>query len=156
MKIKFQPIGRIYTDFKEKTNVPIQPIFSESKGRIEIESEYAAGLKDLEDFSHIFLIYYFNKSKKYSLTVKPFLEDEERGVFATRAPNRPNGIGISIVKLNKIEGNILYISNVDIINNTPLLDIKPYVRDFDSVQSNKQGWIEGKIKKNHYSDDRFS
>ncbi len=155
MDIKFKPIGTIYTDYKEKTNVPIQPVFSKTKGKVKIKQEYITGLKDLKGFSHIILIYYFNKSKGYSLTVKPFLDNNERGVFATRAPNRPNGIGLSVVKLEKIKDDVLHISNVDILNNTPLLDIKPYVQGFDSIKTNKGGWIKYKIKKDHHSDNRF-
>ncbi len=155
MNIGFKPIGIIHTEFKGKMNVPIQPRFSKSKGIAEIAPEYADGLKDLKGFSHIILIYFFHKSKGYRLTVKPFLDEKERGVFATRAPNRPNGIGISVVKLDKIENNILHVSNIDILDNTPLLDIKPYVKDYDSVDGIKQGWIEGKIKGGHKSDNRF-
>jgi tRNA-Thr(GGU) m(6)t(6)A37 methyltransferase TsaA len=155
MEIKFQPIGMIHTGYKEKANVPIQPAFSKSKGTVEIFPDYAEGLKDLEGFSHIIIIYYFDKSKEYSLTVTPFLDDEKRGVFATRAPNRPNSIGISIVRLEKIEKNILHISNVDVLDNTPLFDIKPYVKDYDFIEDIRQGWIEGKIKGGHKSDGRF-
>jgi tRNA-Thr(GGU) m(6)t(6)A37 methyltransferase TsaA len=156
MEIDFNPIGIIHTEYERKTNVPIQPRFSKSKGRVEIAPEYADGLKDLEGFSHIILIYYFHKSKGYRLAVKPFLDETERGVFSTRAPNRPNCIGISVVRLDKIENNILHVSNVDMLDNTPLLDIKPYVKDYDPVDNIRQGWIEGKIKGDHKADDRFT
>ena len=153
--IVFKPIGIIHTEFNNKTNVPIQPRFSNSKGTIEIFPEFVAGLKDLEKFSHIILIYYFHKSKGYDLEVKPFLDNQKRGVFATCAPRRPNNIGVSIVELEKIENNILHVNKVDIIDNTPLLDIKPYIKDFDIKANLKQGWIKGKIKQNHKSDGRF-
>ena len=152
--IKLKPIGIIHTEFKEKTNVPIQPKFSKSKGRIELNSEFEKGLADLKDFSHIILIYFFHRSKKYSLSVMPFLDDIPKGVFSTRAPARPNSIGMSIVKLNSIKNNILHISNVDILDGTRLLDIKPYVPCFDKIDSSS-GWIDGKIKKEHLSDARF-
>ncbi len=155
MKISFNPIGVIHTQFKEKTGVPIQPRFSSSGGTVEIAPEYAEGLRDLEDFSYIILIFCFHESKGYSLTVKPFLDEKERGVFATRAPNRPNMIGVSVVKLEKVEKNILHVSGVDMLDNTPILDIKPYVRDFDSFGDAKQGWLEGRIRGGHKSDNRF-
>jgi len=153
--ISFKPIGVLHTEFNEKANVPIQPIFSKSKGTVELFPEFVQGLKDLEGFSHIILIYYFHESKGFDLEVKPFLDDKKRGVFATRSPKRPNQIGMSIVELEKIKENILYIKGADIIDKTPLLDIKPYIKDFDLVKESKQGWIDGKVKKNHKSDDRF-
>ena len=153
--IVFKPIGIIHTEFKNKTNVPIQPRFSNSKGTVEIFPEFTKGLKDLDAFSHIVLIYYFHESKSYDLEVKPYLDEKKRGVFATCAPRRPNNIGVSVVELEKIEKNILYVNKVDMIDKTPLLDIKPYIHDFDTKASAKQGWIKGKIKQNHMSDDRF-
>lgn len=154
-KISFSPIGVIHTGFKEKTNVPIQPEFSNSKGTIKIYPEFAPGLKDLDGFSHIVLIYYFHKSNEYNLEVRPFLDDEKRGVFATRAPSRPNNIGVSVVRLEKIEDNILHINKVDMLDNTPLLDIKPYVKGFDKSTNIQEGWLKGKIKTSHISDNRF-
>ncbi len=153
--IVFKQIGVIHTEFKGKTKVPIQPHFSNSKGTVEIFPEFANGLKDLDGFSHIVLVYYFHKSKGFDIEVKPFLDDKKRGVFATRAPRRPNNIGISIVELEKIENNILHVKGVDIVDNTPLLDIKPYIKDFDIKASAKEGWIKGKIKQDNMSDDRF-
>ena len=155
---QYQPIGIIYSKYKQKEGVPIQGVLScDSKGWIEIFSEYKDGLKDLEGFSHIFLIYPFHLSKGYSLLTKPFLEDNKHGVFATRAPKRPNSIGLSIVKLDKIEDNKLYVNEVDIIDKTPLLDIKPYVSEFDFRNNSKIGWIKNKLgnKNKHYSDKRF-
>lgn len=153
--IVFKPIGIINTEFKSKINVPIQPRFSKVKGTVKIFPEFVDGLKDLKRFSHIILIYYFHKSKGFDIEVKPFLDDKKRGVFATRAPRRPNNIGISIVELEKIENNILHVKGVDILDNTPLLDIKPYIKDFDVKANAKEGWITGKIKHNYMSDDRF-
>lgn len=109
--------------------------------------EFARGLQDLDGFSHIILIYHFHLSKGYSLTVKPFLDDIPRGVFATRAPKRPNSIGMSVVRLVRVEGSTLYIEDVDIVDSTPLLDIKPYVPEFDFRKAERIGWLTGKAKK---------
>jgi tRNA (adenine37-N6)-methyltransferase len=158
MTICFNPIGIIRTPFKQAVGIPIQPSGAKGvKGTIELKPEFGEGLKDLEGFSHIILIYHFHKSKKHELIVTPFLDSETHGVFATRAPNRPNPVGISIVKLLKIKSNILHIEHVDIIDKTPLIDIKPYVPEFDKPSSVKTGWLEKKkgsviFKK---SDNRF-
>jgi tRNA-Thr(GGU) m(6)t(6)A37 methyltransferase TsaA len=136
------PIGIIHSPFKKIEGMPIQPAAAEGiKGKVEIYDEYANGLKDLEGFSHIILLYHFHLSAGFSLEVIPFLDDQARGVFATRAPRRPNPIGFSIVKLDRREENVLYIENVDIVDGTPLLDIKPYVREFDSLKGVKLGWL---------------
>jgi len=156
-KICYSPIGIVRSEFKEKTNVPIQSVFSNNKGVIEIFPEYSEGLKDLDGFSHIFLIYHFHLSKGFSLIVTPFLDSEERGIFATRAPKRPNNIGLSILKIEGIEGNIIIVSGIDIIDKTPVLDIKPYVSHFDQRSDVKDGWFPNKIDKNEcISDNRFS
>ena len=157
-KIAFRPIGIIQTPFKDKKGMPIQPSGAKGiRGTINIRAEYTDGLKDLEGFSHIILIYHFHLSKDYSLTVTPFLDDQPRGVFATRAPERPNSIGLSIVKLNTVKGNVLDIENVDIIDGTPLLDIKPYVPEFDAQVEVETGWLAKAAKrtKQTKSDKRF-
>lgn len=144
-KIQFEPIGIIHTPFDEQKGTPIQPGRGKGvKGTIEIFPEYAEGLADLEGFSHIYLIFHFHRSEGYKLKVVPYLDDVLRGVFATRAPLRPNAIGMSVVRLRKIEGNTLYIEDLDILNNTPLLDIKPYVGHFDKPEDYRIGWLEGK------------
>jgi tRNA (adenine37-N6)-methyltransferase len=155
---QYNPIGIIHSRYQNKAGVPIQGALSkESRGWIELFFKYTKGLKDLDGFSHIFLIYQFHLSKDYLLLTKPFLEDEEHGVFATRAPKRPNPIGISIVKLERIEENKLYIGEVDIIDKTPLLDIKPFVPEFDSRKDVAIGWMKGRLKHKdkHISDNRF-
>jgi tRNA (adenine37-N6)-methyltransferase len=140
MTIYLNPNGIIRTPFKQKTGMPIQPTSAKGvKGTIEIKPEYVGGLKDLKGFSHIILIYHFHESKKFALEVVPFLDSVRRGIFATRAPNRPNPIGVSIVNLLKIESNILHIENADILDQTPLIDIKPYVPEFDKPTSVKAG-----------------
>ena len=150
MEIRYRPIGIIYTPFKKPKGTPIQPTAAKGvNGKVEVFPEYAEGLKDLDGFSHIILIYHFHLSKKFSLKVKPFMDDQMRGVFATRAPSRPNPIGISVVRLIKIEGNILHIQDVDIVDGTPLLDIKPYVPEFDVRVVDRVGWLEGNLDKLH-------
>jgi tRNA-Thr(GGU) m(6)t(6)A37 methyltransferase TsaA len=159
-KIEFNPIGIIYSPFKDLEGIPIQPVGAEDiKGEIHLNIDLKHGLKDLNNFSHIILIYYLHKSNGFSLEVKPFLDNKTHGIFATRAPKRPNQIGLSTVKLDSIEDNIIYISNIDILNGTPLLDIKPYVPQLDGIKNNtlKIGWFEEKHgdAKNKLSDNRF-
>jgi tRNA-Thr(GGU) m(6)t(6)A37 methyltransferase TsaA len=144
--IIYRPIGVIHSPFKEPRDVPIQPACAGGiEGAVEIFPEYSEGIADLEGFSHIILIYHFHLSKGHPLRVKPYLDSELRGVFATRAPSRPNSIGMSIVRLVKIEGRKLHIRDVDILDGTPLLDIKPYVPVFDSRTTDRIGWLSGKI-----------
>ena len=138
--------------------MPIQPKgAAHVEGTVHIRESYVEGLKDLEGFSHIYLIYLFHKADRISLTVTPFMDSTERGVFATRSPLRPNHIGLSIVQLIKIENRILTVKGIDILNQTPLLDIKPYVANFDSVEGSRSGWMaasEEEVAKKR-SDGRF-
>lgn len=158
-KIVFTPIGIIYSQYQSPEGVPIQPLAAKSSsGKIEIFEEYVECLKDLEGFSHIHLLFHFNKPRrKFTPLVTPFLDSKYRGVFSTRAPHRPNGIGLSVVRLDRVEKNILYISELDIINETPLLDIKPFVPQFDNRDNCRIGWLEGKIENmdNAKDDGRF-
>ncbi len=157
-EIIFRPIGIIHSSHQELAGMPIQPTAATGiTGCVVMDSVFQEGLRDLEEFSHLILVYYFHQAISPEMLVKPFLDDVKRGVFSTRAPQRPNGIGISVVKLLTIEGNILEIENVDILDGTPLLDIKPYVPDFDERDEVRVGWLEksrGKIDKK-MSDDRF-
>jgi tRNA-Thr(GGU) m(6)t(6)A37 methyltransferase TsaA len=147
-EIVYRPIGVIHSPFKQTKGMPIQPPGARGvAGTIEVNPEYGDGLKDLDGFSHIFLLYHFHLSQGYSLTVKPYLDDSLRGVFATRAPRRPNAIGISVVRLVEIEGCTLHIEDLDIADSTPLLDIKPYVPEFDSREVERIGWLAGKAEK---------
>ncbi len=147
-EIRYEPIGIIHTPNKEAEGTPIQPKGAEGiGGEVEIYPEYSEGLKDLEGFSHIILIYHFHRNEETSLQVKPYMDDEKHGVFAMRGPSRPNPIGISVVKLEKIEDNRLIVENVDILDGTPLLDIKPYVPDFDRHDVERYGWLEEKVHK---------
>ena len=145
--IEFKAIGTIHSPFKDLKGMPIQPIGAKGiQGEIHLKKEYKDGLKDLEGFSHIILIYHLHLSKGHSLEVKPFLDTKKHGIFATRAPKRPNPIGMSVVALDKIEDTVLFISNVDIVDGTPLLDIKPYVPHFDKDEGEEIsiGWFEDK------------
>ncbi len=158
MEIIYRPIGIIHTPFKEPGGTPIQPDAAKGTiGTIEIFPEYQKGLKDLEEFSHIFLLYHFHLSKPYSLEVIPFMDNRCHGLFATRASSRPNPIGLSVVKLIKIKANILIVKDVDIVDGTPLLDIKPCVPEFDQPVVKKKGWLEKNVKKLKKSrdDERF-
>lgn len=144
--ITYKSIGIIHSPFKEPKNVPIQAVAAKgTRGTIELNAEYIEGLVDLQGFSHIILLYHLNLIRGFKLMVKPFLDQNLHGVFATRAPSRPNPIGISIVRLRKIQSNILHIEDVDIVDNTPLLDIKPYIPQFDNRKTRKIGWFNKKI-----------
>jgi tRNA-Thr(GGU) m(6)t(6)A37 methyltransferase TsaA len=145
--IQYRPIGIIHTPYKIPQGTPIQPLASKGvEADVEVFEKYSEGLADLGGFSHIYLIYHFHLSKKFSLKVKPFLDDESHGLFATRAPSRPNAIGLSIVELIGREKNTLRVKNIDVLDGTPLLDIKPYVPGFDIRKVHKIGWMEKKIK----------
>ena len=147
-EIRYVPIGIIHSPFKDIKGMPIQPTGARGiAGTIEIDSEYVNGLKDIEGFSNIILIYHFHLSKGYSLEVIPFMDDRLHGVFSTRAPRRPNPIGLSVVRLVRVEGATLHIEDVDIADGTPLLDIKPYVPEFDVRKVERIGWLSKKADK---------
>ncbi|MCW8859569.1 MAG: tRNA (N6-threonylcarbamoyladenosine(37)-N6)-methyltransferase TrmO [Deltaproteobacteria bacterium] len=156
--MKISPIGIIHSPFKELSGMPIQPSGAKgANGWIEVFAEFQSGLKDLEGFSHIILLYEFHCSREFKLEVIPFMDTKPRGLFATRAPNRPNPVGLSIVKLDKVENGKLYIQNIDILDGSPLIDIKPFVPEFDVPENAKAGWLEhtGKTAQDKKSDDRF-
>jgi tRNA-Thr(GGU) m(6)t(6)A37 methyltransferase TsaA len=146
MDFLMKPIGVIHTPFTDKQQTPIQPTRSQAVGQVEVFPEFADGLQDLEGFSHIILLYVFHQSDGYTLQVKPFLDDQLRGLFATRYPCRPNPIGLSVVRLLARQDNILDIEGVDVLDGTPLLDIKPYVPDFDVRNGTRTGWYETRKK----------
>jgi tRNA-Thr(GGU) m(6)t(6)A37 methyltransferase TsaA len=140
----FRPVGTIRTPYHDPAGMPIQPAGARGvRGTVEIFEEYKNGLLDLEGFSRIFLIYPFHRSQGYELAAMPFLDTVSHGVFATRAPRRPNAIGLSIVKLVAVNGCTLLVEDVDILDGTPLLDIKPYVPAFDAYPDEKAGWLDG-------------
>lgn len=154
-----KPIGIIHSDFNNIQNMPIQPTGAKaSKGYIEIDNKYIEGLKDLEEFSHIIIIYYFHKADKVKLTIKPFLDNNTHGVFSTRAPVRPNHIGLSVVEIHEIKENIISVKNIDVLNGTPVLDIKPFVPAFDVPKSEVRiGWLASNVQNAaaKLSDNRF-
>ncbi|MBN2125722.1 MAG: tRNA (N6-threonylcarbamoyladenosine(37)-N6)-methyltransferase TrmO [Deltaproteobacteria bacterium] len=156
---RFRAIGLLHTPYESKSGVPIQGVFDrDSRGRAEIFEEYAPGLQDIEGFSHLILLYVFDRSKGYELICRPYMEDTRHGVFITRAPRRPNPIGMSVVRLEKREGNILHLAEVDMLNGTPLLDIKPFVPRFDHREEVRVGWMERTFRDTGHrrvSDDRF-
>jgi len=140
-EIVYHPIGILYTEHVIAEQTPIQPAYAHDyTGKAEIFPEFADGLRDLEGFSHIYVIYHLHQAGPARLVVKPFLQDIERGVFATRSPVRPNPIGLSIVELIRREGNILYLKGVDMLDGTPILDIKPYIAKFDRIETTRNGW----------------
>jgi len=147
-KICFEPIGIIKTPFKSLKGIPIQFYQSEAEGIIQIYPKHSPGLKDLEGFSHIYCVYFFDMVKlPVPLQSKPFLDDKKKGIFATRTPFRPNPIGISILEIIHIKKNLIKVKNVDILDKTPILDIKPYVSRFDYIKAYKMGWLDGKVVK---------
>jgi len=157
-EIVYEPIGFLRTPFKETSEMPIQARGAgDIQGTIEILPEFDEGLKDLDGFSHLILLYHFHLTRDTRLTVTPFLDSEEHGIFATRAPTRPNPIGLSVVRLLKHKGSILKISNVDVVDGTPLLDIKPYFSEFDLPSADRFGWMENCKNQVHFrrSDNRF-
>jgi tRNA-Thr(GGU) m(6)t(6)A37 methyltransferase TsaA len=156
--ISYRPIGIIYTPFEHPEGAPIQNKGAEGvEGTIYMNEDLVEGLSDLEGFSHLYLLYHFHQSRPFRLKVKPFMDQVWRGVFATRAPARPNAIGLSVVRLKAIRANQIQVLDIDVVNKTPLLDIKPYIPQFDSRHKVSIGWMEGKAGSAQYmrADDRF-
>ena len=157
--IILKSIGIINSSFTDLEDMPIQPTGEKANsGKIELLPQYTEGLRDLDGFSHIVIIYHFHKAKQVKLTVKPFLDKNVHGVFATRTPVRPNHIGMSIVELDRVEDNFIFVKNIDVLNGTPVLDIKPFVPGFDLPKSEVRiGWLSNNIDNvtTKLSDDRF-
>ena len=140
-----EPIGIIHSPYSSKDECPIQPLYASGAiGRVEVFEQFAAGLKDIDGFSHIYLLYHLDRADETKLVRPTFLDDEPHGVFASRHPCRPNGIGLSIVRLKGIDKNILIVEGIDVLDKTPLLDIKPYVARFDCIEGSFEGWIANK------------
>jgi len=159
MTLCIKPIGMVYGPLKTREGAPIQGrLHPEVKGRIEIFPEYEPGLSDIEGFSHIIVLYHFHLSTGWDLKVRPFLDDAEHGVFATRAPKRPNPIGISVLHLDRREGATLHVGELDILDGTPVLDIKPYVPEFDLRPEATSGWVKeaGQTGRSTKADGRFT
>jgi tRNA-Thr(GGU) m(6)t(6)A37 methyltransferase TsaA len=143
--MQIEPIGIIHTPYHYKDDCPIQPAYSATSiGTVELFKQYQDGLKDIESFSHIYLLYHLDRAGDIQLIRPTFLDDQPHGIYASRHPCRPNGIGLSIVKLIKRDKNILEIAGVDMLDGTPLLDIKPYIPRFDLVPDATEGWLSGK------------
>ncbi|WOX54842.1 MULTISPECIES: tRNA (N6-threonylcarbamoyladenosine(37)-N6)-methyltransferase TrmO [unclassified Methanoculleus] len=157
-EIVFNPIGTVHSPFQDPRDMPIQPIGARGvRGRIELDPAYTAGLKDLEGFSRVILLYHLHRSKGYALEVVPFLDKTPHGIFATRAPRRPNAIGLSVLKLVRVDGATLTVEDVDILDGTPVIDIKPYVPAFDAYPDERAGWLAATCEtaRTMRSDDRF-
>lgn len=157
--ITFKPIGIIRTPFKEKKGMPIQPPGAKGvRGEVILDPCYKEGLKDLDGFSHIYLIYHFHRNEGYRLTVTPFMDTDQRGLFSTRAPCRPNPVGLSVVRLLEIRENVLAVEGIDVLDGTPLIDIKPFVPCFDvTAEEYRTGWLNNKNKEvdSKRADSRF-
>jgi tRNA-Thr(GGU) m(6)t(6)A37 methyltransferase TsaA len=154
----YNPIGTIHSPFQKLDDMPIQPTGAAGvEGSVEVLKELQDGLADLDGFSHIILLYHFHLSDGFNLKVVPFMDSEQRGLFSTRAPKRPNSIGLSIVQLDRVESNILYVRNIDVLDNTPQLDIKPYIPEFDAQDNVTTGWFKQSrdTVSRHRSDERF-
>jgi len=153
---EYNAIGVVHSPFKDARGTPIQPSRAgDATGTVEIFDEYVEGLDDLDGFSHIILLFHFHRSGPYRLKVTPFLDTSLRGLFATRAPSRPNPIGLSVVELVGIDGNELTIRGLDILDGTPVLDIKPYIHEFDDLGGTRSGWLESARLDTDLADDRF-
>ena len=158
MEITLSPIGRLETPFNDITDMPIQPsVLADTRGKAVLDEKFVPGLKDLDGFSHIILLFLLHKISGYQLEVVPFMDTLPHGIFATRSPKRPNRIGMSIVRVERVEGNIVHFKGVDMLNGSPLLDIKPYYSYFDQQTQVRNGWLEGKTLRpeNLRSDKRF-
>ena len=159
-QVIFYPIGIIHTPFNEIKDMPIQPVAAKGvEGFIEVFTEYVEGLTDLEGFSYITLLYHLHKNDGYELMVKPFMDNEKHGIFSTRSTKRPNAIGLSTVRLIRIEKNIVHFEMADMLNGTPLIDIKPFFSKFDNRMDAKNGWLDkfqDIPQEKMRSDERFS
>jgi tRNA-Thr(GGU) m(6)t(6)A37 methyltransferase TsaA len=156
MEIVYHPIGFVRSPFTSTDGMPIQPSRARGvEGSVVVEPEFAEGLADLDGFSHLVLLCHMHQSRPYRLKVVPYLDDVERGLFATRAPSRPNPIGLSVVGLRSIDGATVHISGVDLLDGTPVLDIKPYVGEFDEREKARFGWLEAARRRERCADNRF-
>jgi len=153
-QIVMHPIGIICSPYKEGKDIPIQGTFKSGvEAWIELKDKYAGGLKDLDKFSHAIILYYFHKSQREEIEGRPFLEQDKHGIFAIRSPHRPNHIGLSIVKTKKIEANKMYFTEADVLDGTPVLDIKPYVKYFDNRDNVRSGWLDKHFKDGNIPDE---
>jgi len=153
-QIIMHPIGIIHSPYKENRDIPIQGTFNDKiEAWLELKDEYVNGLKDLDAFSHAIIIYYFHRSHSEEIKGRPFLEQNKHGIFAIRSPHRPNHIGFSIIKVKCIKANAVHFTEVDVLDGTPLLDIKPFVKYFDSRDNVISGWLEKHFKNGNIPDE---
>ncbi len=156
MLLQVQPIGVIHSPFTQPRGTPIQSAFADgAAGSVTVFDEFREGLKDLEGFERIWLLYWFDRAPEGRLLVTPFLDTEQRGIFATRSPARPNPLGLSCVRLTAVEGGTLHVADIDVIDGTPLLDIKPYVPRFDHFSAARAGWFDNSCLSRRVADERF-
>ncbi|MCH1923590.1 tRNA (N6-threonylcarbamoyladenosine(37)-N6)-methyltransferase TrmO [Shewanella sp. C32] len=154
--IHYQSIGVVHSPFTQQAGTPVQPSHDNaSQGMIEIAPQYLEALQDLAGFSHIWVLCHLHQARQPKLAVTPYLDDKPHGLFATRAPSRPNPIGMSLVRLQKIEANRLYVQELDLLDGTPVLDIKPFVSQFDNREHSQCGWFETAANNVTQADDRF-
>ena len=146
MAITIEPIGFVRSPFATPEGMPIQEVASTARGQIEIYRQYSAGLRDLDGFDYVIVLYSFHLTTREALVVTPFLDAEPHGVFATRAPTRPNRLGVSIVRLLKIEGSVLEVEQVDMADGTPVIDLKPFLPAFDNRPAMRIGWFAGRLE----------
>ena len=155
-RVSLRPIGVIRTHHQSARGTPIQPNYArESVGEVEVDAAFAPALADLEGFDHIWLLYWFDRAGPYEAQVVPYRDRNLHGLFATRAPSRPNPIGLSVVRLCSRKGNVLHVKGIDVLDKTPLLDIKPYVPDFDSRSGSRAGWLDARHEDRRVADERF-
>lgn len=154
--MSLQPIGIIHSPFHTTAGMPIQPPMAKGvEGRVEVFEQFVAGLKDLAGFDRIWLLYWLHRASPSQLSVTPYLDAQARGLFATRAPCRPNPIGLSNVRLLAVEDSVLRVADLDVLDGTPLLDIKPYVPRFDRFEVTRCGWLDATPAGDGLADDRF-
>lgn len=154
--VRFHAIGVLRTPFAGAQGTPIQGVYAQgSEGRILLDEAYAPALQDIEGFERLWLIYWMDRVGPYKPKVIPYRDTQEHGLFATRSPSRPNSIGLSVVRFLKREGSVLYVADVDMLDGTPLLDIKPYVPEFDAHPQSRAGWFENPGVDRRQSDNRF-
>ena len=159
MSVVYEPVGYFRSPFSDVKGMPIQPVGGlEIEGIIEILPQFQKGLLDLEGFSHVIVLSHLHQIKGYDLVVKPFLDNVDHGIFATRSPKRPNPIGLSVMRLKSVSQTSIIVAGIDVLDGTPVLDVKPYVADFDQCDASRFGWFEGKSSNatHHLSDDRFA
>ena len=154
--LKVRPIGVIRTEFLAAVGTPIQPVYADdSRGEVWLDEAYAAALDDIEEFERVWLLYWLDRAGGFRPRVVPYRDTREHGVFATRAPCRPNPLGLSVVRVLRREGRVLHVAGVDILDGTPLLDLKPYVPEFDAFPMSRAGWFESSGEDRRIADDRY-